>query len=69
MHLQMRCRVSHLKKPIMYKVLHVPQLACNLFSVRTTAAKGAFIQFGHFRCWIRDSEGKLNGMGTLINKL
>ena len=61
--------MSHPKKSIMYKVLYVPQLACNLFSVRAAATKGNFIKFGHSRCWIRDSEGKLNGMGTLIDKL
>ena len=50
----------------MYKVLYVPQLTRNLFSVRAAAY---FIQFGNSCCWIRDSDGKLNGMGTLVEKL
>lgn len=27
------------------------------------------IRFGHTHCWIRDSDGKLNGMGTVVDKL
>ena len=53
----------------MYKVLYVPQLARNLFSVRAAASKGNLIKFGHTHCWIRDSDGKLNGMGTVVDKL
>ena len=53
----------------MYKVLYVPQLACNLFSVRTAASKGNIIRFGHSRCWIRDRKGELRGMGTLSDKV
>ena len=53
----------------MYKVLYVPQLACNLFSVRAAATKGNFIKFGHTRCWIRNYSRKLCGMGTVVDKL
>ena len=51
----------------MYKVPYVPQPTRNLFSVRVTASTGNFIGFGHSCCWIRGSDGKLNGMGTLID--
>ena len=27
------------------------------------------MQFGHSRCWIRDSQYKLLGMGSLVDKL
>ena len=45
------------------------KLTCNLFSVRAAAAKGNVVKFGHSRCWIRDSNGKLCGMGSLVDKL
>jgi hypothetical protein len=68
-HVKMEFRVSEPKYSVMYQVLHVPKLACNLFSVRAAAAKGNFVKFGQSRCWIRDSSGRLRGMGSLINKL
>ena len=68
-HLQIRFKVSYTKKSIMYKVLYVPQLTRDLFSVTAATSKGNFMKFGHSRCWIRDSDGKLNGMGTLVEKL
>ena len=61
--------MSHPTKSIMYNVLCVPQLAPNLFSVRAAASKGNFIKFVHFRCWIKDSDGKLYGMGAMVDKL
>ena len=69
MHLKMLFEESQPKKSIMYKVLYVPQLICNLFSVRAASSKGNFVKFGHSRCWIRDSNGKLTGMGTMVDKL
>ena len=68
-HLRMLFKVSQSKKSVMYKVLYVPQLARNLFSVRAAASKGNLIKFGHTHCWIRDSDGKLNGMGTVVDNL
>ena len=68
-HLRMCFKVSQPKKFVMYKVLYVPKLACNLFSVRAAVSKGDFIKFGHSRCWIRDGNGHLHGMGTLVDKL
>ena len=53
----------------MYNVLYVSKLACNLFSVRAAASKGNFITFGHSRCWIRDNDGKLHGMETLVDSM
>jgi hypothetical protein len=41
----------------MADVLFVPNLVCNLFSARAAAIKGnMIIQFGHTRCWIKDSK-------------
>ena len=68
-HLKMLFRVSQPKKSVMYRVLFVPQLVCNLFSAHATASKGNFVKFGRSRCWIRDGTGRLRGMGTLEDKL
>ncbi len=43
--------------------------SCNLFSVRAAAFKGNFVKFGRSRCWIRDRDQKLCGMGTLENQM
>ena len=47
----------------------VVTLLGNLFSVRAASSKGIFIKFGHSRCWIRDKNGKLLGMGTMVDTL
>ena len=65
-HLNMLFKVSISKQAVMYNVLLVPKLACNLFSA---AGKGNVIKFGHSRCWIRDQTGKLYVMGSLVDKL
>ena len=52
-------KVSQLKDAAMYNIPHVPQLTCNLFYVRAAACKGNFIKFGHSRCWIQDTDGRL----------
>ena len=62
-------KVSDPKQSVLHHVLYVPKLACNLFSVRAAAVKGNIVQFGHSRCWIRDGNGKLHGMGSLVDKL
>ena len=67
--LNMSFKVSQSKQATMYNVLHVPKLACNLFSVRAAASKGDIVKFGRTRCWIRRRDGKLLGMGSLANKL
>ena len=58
-------KLSEPKKSTMYKVLYVPQLSCNLFSVRAATSKDNFISFGRSRCWIQDGSGE----GTLEDKL
>ena len=62
-------KVSKSKQAVMYDVLYVPKLACNLFSVGAAARKGNIIKFGCSKCWIRDRSGKLYGMGSLVDKL
>ncbi len=52
-----------------YDVLHVPKLACNLFSVRAAAKKGNTVKFSQVRCWIKGPKGSLQGMGSLTGKL
>lgn len=38
--MNMLFKVSNSKKVVMYDVLHVPSLSCNLFSVRAAAKRG-----------------------------
>ena len=57
------------KCAVLYSVLYVPKLACNLFSVRSAAAKGNSVKFSKSECWIRNADGQLKGMGTLKERL
>ena len=50
-------------------MLHVPNLACNLFSVRAAAKRGNTVKFGQSTCWIRGLKGTLEEMGSLAGKL
>ncbi len=59
--LNMLFKVSNSKKAVMYDVLHVPKLACNLFSVRAAAKKGNMVKFSQLRCWIKGPKGSLKG--------
>ena len=68
-HLKMLFNVSKPKRATMYRVLYVPKLACNLFSVRAASSMGKLVKFGHSRCWVRDKDGKLCGMGRMVDKL
>lgn len=54
---------------IIYGVLFVSELSCNLFSVRAAASKGNTVQFGYTKCWIRDRQGGLQGMDLVRNKV
>ena len=68
-HVNMQFKVSQPRKCVIQQVLHVPELACNLFSVRAAAAKGNQVKFSHSQCWIMDRNGKLCGIGLMENKL
>ncbi len=65
----MKFKVSNPKPSVMYRVLYVPKLSCNLFSVRAAADRGNVVKFGKTRCWIRNRSGNLMGMGSLEDKL
>ena len=54
---------------MIYKVLHVPKLACNLFSVRAAASRGKSVRFSDTKCWIYNKTGNVCGMGSLVDKL
>ena len=56
-------------KCVIYQVLYIPGLACNLLSVTAATAKGYHVKFGQSKCWIQDSNGKLCGMGSMTDKL
>lgn len=62
-------KVSSPKECTMDRVLLVPKLACNLFSVRAAVAKDNFVKFSKLKCWIQGPNGSLLGMGTLEDKL
>ena len=65
-HLNMQFKVSDPKKCVMYRVLYVPKLACNL---RAAASKGNVVKFSATKCWIRNSKSNLCGMGPLQDKM
>ncbi len=54
---------------VLHGVLYVPKLTSNLFSVRAEATKGNTVKFGSSKCWIRDADGRLKGIGSLEGKL
>jgi len=68
-HFTMVFKMSKPKKATMYNALYVPKLACNLFSVKAVATKGNTVKFGNNSCWIHDRNGKLLGIGSLVDKL
>lgn len=51
-HLNMLFKASNPKRAVMYDVLYVPKLACNVYSVRAGVHKGNIVKFGRSRCWI-----------------
>ncbi len=53
----------------MKKVLYVPKLAGNLFSVRAATQNRKVVSFGHKYCWIRDKKNRQVGRGSTIGKL
>lgn len=67
--LSMLLRDGESKEEILMDVLHVPDLRCNLFSVRSAVAKGKEIKFGGNECTIHDKEGDLRAIGILDGKL
>ena len=68
-HVQMLFKSKMSYQAVLYNVLYVPKLACNLFSVKAATEKGKVVQFGHSRCWIKDKRGTLRGTGVLRGKL
>ena len=65
-YLKIKFRVSKSKRCVRYRVLYVPKLACNLFSVRAAVANG---KFAGTKCYIRDGNGGLLGIGSISNKM
>ena len=57
------------RKAVLYNVLYVPDLKCNLFSIRAAVANGNVVKFGGDKCWLRDANGVLRGMGALVDKM
>ena len=57
------------KKAVLYDVLYMPKLTCNLFSVRAAVAKGNAAEVGPQECCIWDENGTFRGMKSLAVKL
>lgn len=68
---QLRVRVSANKYRLstLYNVLHIPELNGNLFSVKAVTQRGYIVQFGHSRCWVKNSRRMVCALGTMVNKL
>ena len=49
--------------------LYVPDLRCNLFSVRSATENGKVIHFAKEHCFIHDENGNVKGKGVLVGKL
>ena len=54
------------RRQAMCDVLHVPDLAVNLFSVRAVTARGYVVQFGSRRCWIKGKDRRVRAGGTSV---
>lgn len=67
--MNMLFQATESKKEVLYDVLYLPKLTCNLFSVRAAVSKSNAVEFGSQKCCIRDGNGKLRGMGSLVDKL
>ena len=57
------------KRVTMYDAMCVPNLKCNLVSVKAAATKGNVVKFGETKCRIFGKNGTLYGMGTVSDKL
>ena len=57
------------KRAVLYNVLYVPKLNCNLFSVSAAVGKDNAVKFGPKQCCIYDEKGELRGIGSLGDKL
>ena len=57
------------RKAVLYNVLYVSDLKCNLFSIRAAVANGNLVKFRGDKCWLRDANGVLRGMGTLVGEM
>ena len=68
-HVNMFLPGGKLKQAVLSNVLYVPKLTSNLFSVRAAAANGNVVKFRGNKCWISDASGRLQGTGSLANKL
>ena len=51
------------------QVLYVPDLRCNLFSVRSAVSQGKVVSFSGKECEIKDQDGNIKGHGILDGKL
>ena len=68
-YIKMQLAKGKSKEFVIHKVLYVPNLACNLFSVRAAASKGKSVKFIDDKCWIYNRAGDVCGMGSLVDKL
>ena len=67
-HVKMKLKPT---KCVIYRVLYIPELACNLLLVRAVVAKRNSVKFSKSKCWIQNPSGNLCGIGLslLVGKL
>ena len=65
-HMNMLFPGTEAKKAVLYDVLYVPKLTCNLFSVRAPVAKGNAVEFGPNDCCIWDEMERFVERGHLL---
>ena len=68
-YMQMMFDKTSARKAVLYNVLYVPDLKCNLFSIRAAVANGNIVKFRGDKCWLRNANCVLRGMGTLVDKM
>ena len=64
----MKLKEGEPKKCAFNRMLYVPELACNLFSIRAAVAKGNSGK-SRSKCWIQNPSGNPCGTGLLVGKL
>lgn len=53
--LRVRVRANKYRLSTPCNVLHIPELNGNIFSVKAVTQRGYIVQFGHSRCWVKNS--------------
>ena len=61
----MTFKVSKQNNCVMRRVLYIPKLTCNLFSVRAVVLKGNTVTFIGLNCFIKNRKREVNWDGVV----